>query len=115
MMAVKQFMVEEYQVRLGDALNATFGSITIRARGIVTCFGGDHRFIVYFLTDDSPVPNPLYLEAKKAGAIFLPFREMGPFVDLLRNEEPIYAYLNSNTPAWNSIRTAEEPVGEEEG
>ena len=69
-MAVKQFMVEEYQVRLGNALNATFGSITIRARGIVTCFGRDHRFIAYFLTDESPVPNPLYMEAKKVGATF---------------------------------------------
>ena len=115
MMAVKQFMVEEYQVRLGNALNATFGSITIRARGIVTCFCRDHRFIAYFLIDESPVPNLLYMEAKKVGAIFLPFSEMGPFVDLLRNEEPIYAYLNSNTPACNSIRTAEEPVGEEKG
>jgi hypothetical protein len=114
-MAVKQFLVENYQVRLADALSATFGETTIRARGIVSCFGGDHRFIAYFLTDDSPIPNPLYVEAKKVGAIFLPFREIGPFVDLLRNEKPIYAYLNSDKPAWNSIRTAEEPVGEDEG
>ena len=114
-MAVKQFLVEEYQVRLGHALNATFGSTTIRARGIVACFGRAHQFIAYFLTDDSPVPNPFYAEAERVGAIFLPFREMGPFVDLLRNEAPIYAYLNSDKPAWNSIRTAEKPVGEEEG
>jgi hypothetical protein len=114
-MAIKQFLVENYQVRFADALNATFGDTTIRARGIVACFGGDHRFIAYFLTDDSPAPNPFYVEANKVGAIFLSFREIGPFVDLLRNEEPIYAYLNSDTPSWNSIRTAEEPVGEEEG
>ena len=114
-MAVKQFLVEEYQVRLGHALDATFDDSTIRARGIIICFGGDHRFIAYFLTDDSPVPDPFYAQAKRVGVIFLPFRDIGPFVDLLRNEEPIYAYLNSDTPAWNSIRTAEEPVGEEEG
>jgi hypothetical protein len=114
-MALKQFLVETYQVRLGYALKATFGNTTIRARGIVACFGGDHRFIAYFLTDDSPVLNPFYMEANKVGAIFLPFREIGPFVDLLRNEKSIYTYLNSDTPAWNSIRTTEEPVGEEEG
>jgi len=39
---------------------------------------------------------------------------MEPFVDLLRNEKPVYAYLNSDIPAWNSIRTTQEPVGEEE-
>jgi hypothetical protein len=45
-MAVTQFLVEEYQVRLGHALDATFGNNTIRARGIISCFGGDHWFIV---------------------------------------------------------------------
>ena len=55
------------------------------------------------------------MEANKVGAIFLPFKEMGPIADLLRNEVPIYAYLNSNTLAWTGIRTTEEPVGEEEG
>jgi hypothetical protein len=45
-MAVTQILVEEYQVRLGHALGATFGNNTIRARGIISCFGGDHWFIV---------------------------------------------------------------------
>ena len=113
-MAVKTFLVENYELALGHAMSATWSGTTIRARGYVACYGGDHRFIAYFLTDDSPVPNPVYVVANKVGAIFLPFREMEPFVDLLRNEKPVYAYLNSDQPAWNSIRTTLEPVGEEE-
>lgn len=95
-------------------MNATWNNVTIKARGYVTCYGGDHRFIAYFLTDDSPVPKPTYVVGNKVGAIFLPFKEIGPFVDLLRNEKPVYAYLNSEKPDWNSIKTSKEPVGEEE-
>ena len=113
-MTIKKFSVASYKIKLGHGLTATWSGTRIKARGIVACYGGDHRFIAYFLTDDSPVPNPVYVEQNKVGAIFLPFKEMGPFVDLLRNEQPIYAYLNSNRPEWNNISTHKEPVGEEE-
>jgi hypothetical protein len=39
---------------------------------------------------------------------------MQHYVDLVRNEKPVYAYLNSDKPQWNSISTSNEPVGEEE-
>ena len=113
-MVIKKFQVSRYSVKLGHAMTATWSGKKIKARGIVACHGADHRFIAYFLTDDSPVPGPVYVVANKVGAIFLPFREMEPFVDLVRNEKPIYAYLNSSRPEWNSISTSMEPVGEEE-
>lgn len=111
-MAIHQFVVESYTITLGDANTATWGGVEIRARGIVTCSGGDHRFIAYFLTDTSPVPDPVYIVANRVGAIFLPFGEIGPFIDLVRNEKPVYAYLNSDRPEWNSLKTGKEPVGE---
>jgi len=113
-LAVKTFLVERYKVALGHGMTATWSGTNIKARGYVACYGGDHRFIAYFLTDDSPVPNPVYVVQNKVGAIFVPFKEMQPFVDLLRNEKPIYAYLNSNKPEWNNIKTSLEPIGEEE-
>ena len=113
-MVIKRFLVSRYQIKLGHAMSATWSGKSIKARGIAACHGDDHRFIAYFLTDDSPVPDPVYVVKNKVGAIFLPFKEMGPFVDLLRNEKPIYAYLNSDRPEWNSISTSMEPVGEEE-
>lgn len=113
-MAIKQFVVENYQTALGHGMTATWGGKQIKARGYLTCYGGDHRFIAYFLTDDSPVPDPVYIIQNKVGAIFLPFDQMPLFVDLVRNEKPIYAYLNSDRPDWNSLKTSLEPVGEEE-
>ena len=56
----------------------------------------------------------MYVVANKVGAIFLPFEDMDQYVDMVRNEKPIYAYLNSDHPQWNSLKTSKEPVGEEE-
>jgi len=113
-MAVKRFTIRSYSIKLGDAMTATWGGVQIKARGIVACRGTDHRFLAYFLTEDSPVPDSVYIEANKVGAIFCPFEEMSAYVDLVRNEKPIYAYLNSAKPEWNNLSTSQEPIGEEE-
>jgi hypothetical protein len=114
-MAIKQFVVTSYKIKLGYGMTATWSGKQIKARGIVAYHGaGGYRFIAYFLKDDSSVPDPVYVVNNKVGAIFLPFNEMGPFVDLVRNEKPIYAYLNDAKPEWNNISSSQEPVGEEE-
>lgn len=113
-MTIKNFEVNRYQIALGHELSATWSGKRIGIRGYVVCYGEDHRFIAYFLTANSPVPEPVYIERNRVGAIFLPFEQMPPFVDLVRNEKPLYAYLNSDRPEWNSLKTAMEPVGEEE-
>lgn len=113
-MTVKRFMVSSYQVKLGQAMSSTWSEVDIKARGVISCHGEGHKFIAYFLAEDSPVPDPVYKVNDKVGTIFLPFADMPPFIDLLRNEKPIYAYMNSDKPQWNSIGTSLEPVGEEE-
>ena len=113
-MTIKRFIIEKYQIKLGYALTATWSGTQIKARGVVACYGADHRFIAYFLTDDSSVPDPIYHVQNKVGAIFLPFKEIEPFMEMLRNEKPIFAYLNSDKPEWNNVSTSKEPVGEEE-
>jgi len=115
-MVVKTFRVRKYKLTLGYKGRATYNGVAIRIRGIITCYDSnyDYRFIIYFLTEDSPVPDPVYIVQNKAGAIFLPFKEIMPYIDMVRNEKPIYAYLNSDAPESNCIRTSKEPVGEEE-
>jgi len=113
-MATKQFTVTHYRVSAGYKGSATWDGKKIKIQGYVTCYGGDHRFIMYFLHEDSIVPNPTYHVPNKVGAIFLPFKDMPIYLDIVRNEKPIYAYLNSTKPEWNSIKTSNEPVGEEE-
>ena len=114
-MATKTFSVNYYRASAGFKNNATWSGIVIQTQGYITCYGSDgYRFIMYFLHEDSPVPPPVYITANKVGAIFLPFKDMSVYMDMVRNEKPIYAYLNSVKPEWNSIRTSNEPVGEEE-
>ena len=113
-MAIKRFSIKSYSVKLGDSMTATWNGTQIKARGIVACQGSDHRFIAYFLTKDSAIPDSVYIEANRVGAIFCPFEEMSAYVDLVRNEKPIYAYLNSARPEWNNLSTSQEPIGEEE-
>lgn len=83
-----------------------------RKRSLGSC--PHFSFYLLLLRDNSPVPNPVYIVANKVGAIFLPFKDMCPAVDLVCNKKPIYAYLNSERSEWNSISIMREPIGEEE-
>lgn len=114
-MATKSFKVNYYRACVGFQNAATWSGVTIKIQGYITCYGTDnYRFIAYFLHEDSAVPPPVYIPANKVGAIFLPFKDMPVYMDMVRNEKPIYAYLNTAKPEWNSIKTSNEPVGEEE-
>lgn len=57
---------------------------------------------------------PRYFPETKLESINVPFNEMHNYVDVVRNEKPVYAYLNSEKPQWNFLSTAMENVGEEE-
>lgn len=113
-MATESFMIQNYQVALGHGLSATWNGTAITSRGSIVCHGAEHQLVAYFLAEDSPVPKPVYDVDEQVGAIFLPFDAMDAFVDLLRNEKPIYAHLDSDSPESNQIRTTREPVGEGE-
>lgn len=108
-MSAKTFKIERYQIVLGYALHKVWGS-EIRVRGALDCYGEDHRFIAYFLAEDSPVPEPIYEEKNKLAAIFLPFQSMGPFISLLRNEKEVFAYVDSINPERNHLSTSREPI-----
>ena len=113
-MAIISFNVENYKVSLSHELTASWGPTTVNARGKIVCYGEEHRLIAYFLMDESPIPEPVYLEDKKVGAIFFPFREMVSFIDILRHEKPVYAYLSDEKPEWSGIGTFRAPAGERE-
>jgi len=114
-MGIRRFQITSYRVKLSDKLSATFGGTKIKARGIISCIGSDNqRIVAYFLTDDSPVPAPTTTLEGKWGPVFLPKEIMGQWVDMLRNEKPIFGYINTDHPEWTYISTSAEPVGEEE-
>ena len=115
-MSSKTFIVESYVVKAGFKNTATWGGVRVEMQGYLACYGPENsRLIVYGLHPDSPVPEkPVYNVAGDVGAIFVPFADLPFYVDLVRNEKPVYARLNSDHPEWISLQTSKEPVGEEE-
>lgn len=113
-MASTSFEVTHYTIALGHALPATWYGVEVRARGQIVLQGDGLRLELYFLTDDSPVAPPAYDVDEGVAGLFLPFDQMAIFVDLLRNERPVFADLDSDSPERISLRTWLEPVGEME-
>lgn len=115
---VAVFEVKEYMVIFRQMEVRDFNGVEARIRGLVRCSGvstndpqDEYRLDVYFLSADSPIPDPVIDLENKNGAIFLPSVDMLALVDILRNEKPIYGHLRGDRPEWTSITTANEPVG----
>jgi hypothetical protein len=109
------FEITGYTITLGDKLADTFGKTSAKAVGIISCIGVAERVVAYFLSDDSPVPTPMTTSGGKWGLIFLPKEMMPLWVDMLRNEKPLYGNINTDRPEWINVATKIEPVGEKEG
>lgn len=114
-MSIRIFEITSYKIKLGYRQSATFGVTTLKAAGIISCMGNDNqRVVIYFLHEDSLVPNPAVTNDGKWGNIFLPAVMMQVWMDLLRNEKPLYGYINTEVPKLTNVSTSHEPVGEEE-
>lgn len=113
------FEIKQYMVIWRQLENRDFGGVTIKIRGIVRCTGADkagesYTMDVIFLAPDSSVPAPTFEPDNKKGYMFMPISDIAAFVDILRNESPIYGHLRGDNPEWTSITTTQEPVGEGE-
>jgi hypothetical protein len=113
---IKSYMVIWRQLEVRD-----FEGQQIRIRAIVRCTGSDpkaaseqYTMDVMFLAPDSPVPPPTIKLAEKKAYMFMPVSDLPAFVDVLRNEKPIYGHLRGDRPEWTSVTTGQEPVGEGE-
>lgn len=111
------FEIKEYMVIFRQLEERDFNGVTARIRGLVRCSGvginntDDYRLDVFFLSTDSDVPAPVVNLDERFGAIFLPVADMSTFVDILRNEKPIYGHLRADNPQYTSVTTNNEPVG----
>ncbi|MCY4466810.1 MAG: hypothetical protein OXE46_14865 [Chloroflexi bacterium] len=109
---IKRYMVIWRQLEVRD-----FGEVQARIRGLVRCSGAgtsdqqEYRLDVYFLAPDSPVPAPQVDVANRRGSIFMVISDIHAFVDILRNEKPIFGHLRGDHPQWTSVTTTNEPVG----
>lgn len=113
-MEAKVFEIKEYMIVWRQLELLDFDRVTAKIRALVRCTGGEYTMDVYFLAEDSPFPNPGYDVSNKKGHMFLNIRDIAAFVDMLRNEKPVYGHLRGDRPEWTSVTTGKEPVGEGE-
>jgi hypothetical protein len=113
-MAIASFEVTTYDIRLARQLDTHVDGNLVRFHASITCRGAGHTLMIYFLTESSFVPNNAFYANQKRGTIYLPRGQYQWYVDLLRNERPVYCFLNSSYPKQNSIYTGAEPIGEDE-
>jgi hypothetical protein len=112
----ESFEVKKYILRLGHKMKSTWDGTEIEAQGILACYGEHpHRFIVYGLHPNSPMPPTAVCNwSVRLGAIFVPFEDFPAYVDIVRNEKPVYARITTDDPDSMALDTDMEPVGEGE-
>lgn len=116
---VAVFNIQNYMVIFRQLEERDFNGVIAEIRGIVRCTGvgtqegdnSEYRLDVYFLTDGSTFPAPIVELDDHSGAIFMPFSNMQMFIDVMRNEKPIFGHLRGDNPQWTSVTTTKEPVG----
>jgi len=80
---------------------------------IIGCYGKGQQLMINFV-EGSEYPAAQYDETKKTGAIYVASSMINSYVDILRNEKPLFAYCNTEHPEWSNISTEHEEVGEGE-
>jgi hypothetical protein len=109
----KSFTVTSYEIVQGTEM--TYGGGVVKFYAYITCHGaGGERLGLYFLRPDSPPYNNQCDLATNWAASFLPANQFQWYADLLRNEAPVCAYVDSDTPSANRLYTGPKPFNDEE-
>ncbi len=114
-MAIKLFKISQYKVTMYQ--RRTDPSVVPGEHSyfaLVQCSGEGWNLYIRFLTSDSALVNNHCEFEYKWGKMYVPGEYFPYYMDLLRNEKPLYAFLNDTTTKYCQIRTNKEPVGEEE-
>lgn len=111
----ERFEVIRYVAQVGAKISVEWGGQKVDAKGIVTCEGKDIELVFCFVDGDPGRYQPTVNAQKRTAAVFLRVEEMPIVLDLLRNEKPVFGYVNEKHPGSTKISTSVEPVGEFEG
>jgi hypothetical protein len=109
----KTFRVTGYTIHLGDKLLITVGGRAIAPRAMIECKGDNQeQLTLHFLGSDRAGdesnsernPNTTSFTSNRVlGNMFLPVQQYPWYVDLLRNEDPVYATLDNALPLNNRV------------
>lgn len=110
---VNVFAITTYTYTLSSGISTSYGGVAIQYQGRLSTRSGEgSQLSVYGLSPGSPVPDAVCNAAETQGAIFVPFADLHNYVDLVRNEKPVYARLDPVLGM--TLSTSLEPPGEEE-
>ena len=114
-MSYLRYNIIRYHVSLSSYITGTeVGDVKIVAA--IECEGTDgNRCLVYFVDEGNTLPSKKYNESTKTFAMYRPQEHYPWFIDILRNEKPMYCRIFTDNLAASGIDSGFEPVGEEEG
>ncbi len=104
-------------------VTTNWGGFIFKNHGMLICDGDStkDRLIITIAPDDEPlhagetVTMGTGSDAQDVGFIAIRRADIGIFIDLLRNEKPVYMQIHEGTHGvFNRILTGAEPVGEGE-
>ena len=108
-----RFEVKEYQITMGVDLPSIVSGKDVKVCAIIGCYGDEYKLMINFVAENEGQPATAYDTDKKTAAIFLPISRLAGYVDILRNEKPLFIHL-SDKLEWITIGTGHEPIGEGE-
>jgi hypothetical protein len=115
------YEIETYEVRYSSTkLGTNWGGFNFKNHGLIICKGlgtGD-LLVITIAPDDEPlhIGKTVHMpNGPDHGFIAIRRADLGAFIDLLRNEKPVYMEIKSPPlDSFNRIFTGAEPAGEGE-
>lgn len=114
-MTMLSFEVKTYQVLLGKSIgvgftNLNYASATLDCRGPA----GEQLLVVFASTQALADAGGNFTDVgRKRGGVVAAMSSFPAYIDVLRNEGPVYAQIDSGAPnTLNLLRTGPEPVGD---
>ena len=94
----------------------TYSVLLERSRATILCERSSprQRLFIYFYNSGDTIPDNFCDSKQTTGRIHTRAEEYIRYIDILRNEKPVYALISSDNPRLNRIQTSAEPIGEEE-
>ena len=112
-MAYTTKVVNQYQYELINKGVLGIGEDISKFDARIRCSCDDGwLYIIYFINPESTCPSNRY--HLKVLNIYVPLSQFFMYINMLRNEKPVYAYIDRENPGNSHLRTSLEPVGEEE-
>ena len=114
-MTILNFEVKTYRVLLGKAIGVGFSNLNY-ASATIDCRGpaNEQLLVVFAATQAQADAGGNFTDlASKRGGVVAAMTSIPAYIDLLRNEGPVYAQIDSGSPNnLNLLKTGAEPVAD---